>query len=126
MLQSICIEFPSTAGTTTEERYAAWPLKGDWQIEECYFAASTAITANATNYVVLTVSTNDGAGGAFTSIGSVNGASASVAVDTPAELTISGAGLNIVQGSLIKLAKTVGGTGGAVDGALTVVARKIP
>lgn len=126
MLQSVSIGFPSIGAATADELYGVWPFKGDWQIEEVYYAPATADPADATNYTTLTLSTNNGAAGAFTSIGTLTNATVAFAVDTSREMSISGAGLAIVQGSMLKAAKTEAGTGGILHGELVIVARKVP
>jgi len=124
-IQSISIDFPSVGAGTDDEVYGPWPFPGTWQIEQCHFGPATAAAAHATNNAVCTVSTNDGAGGAFTSIGNFDTSTTANAVDTKREITVSGAGLEIVEGSMIKVAKTEGGTGAILHGSVGVVARKV-
>lgn len=125
MLQCVTLDFNLTAGSP-DSRHIAWPFKGDWQIEEVYYAPSTTLAANATDYVTITVSTADGAAGSFTSIGSISNASVAMTIGTSREVTVSGAGLTISQGSQIKMQNTEAGSPGNTDGCLTVLARKVP
>lgn len=128
MLQSVSLSLGG-AVSASDDKYIAWPFKGEWEVEEVYFASDAALAANATNYWTVAVSTNDGAAGSFTSIGSfdtdASGDNVSLAVATSKEISISGAGRAIVQGSLIKLALTLAGTA-SIEGCLTIVARKVP
>jgi len=130
MLASLCVEFPLVAAGTDEERYAVWPHRGTWVIREVKFAPATAVAQHATNNVIVTVSTSDGAAGAATSIGSFTsdtagtGAAAFV-VGTTIDVGVSGAGLKLLEGYQIKIAKTEGGTGEALDGSFSIMAEKV-
>lgn len=126
--RSIQIEFPSTSGTTTEERYAAWPHKGIWRIDEVKFVPATAVALDGTNTITSTITTNDGAAGSDRALAShhtnTTGGTALV-LKTTLDLSLSAAGRELREGYGIKVAKTAAGTGGVLDGTYTITATKI-
>lgn len=130
--QSCTIEFPSTAAGTAEDRYAAWPFLGDWVIESVRFAPATAVSIDGSDNLTATISTNDGAGGSYTAIGShtTDTGGTALAVDTSIEVSLTTTAAarearEVSEGSMIKVAKTEGGNGEVLDGCYTIRAIRI-
>jgi len=130
MIAFLTLHIPSTAADTTDEWYIAMPGRGKWRIIEAKFAPATAVAANDTNYVEVTITTNDGAAGSDSSaIGSfttqVTGGAA-LALKTTRDITLSGgSALELTEGQQIKIAKTDPGSGGILDGTFTFCLEKI-
>lgn len=124
----ITLHIPTTAADTTDEWYVASPLRGTWRLLEAKFAPATAVSVDETNYVVATLSTNDGAAGSDVTIGSfaTNAAGGGALVlKTTRNITLSGAGLELTEGKQIKIAKTDPGTGAILDGTFTFLLEKV-
>ena len=112
-----------TAATVSEEVSfrAPHPLR----INDVRFTPDSAITGNATNFATLRVR-NKGLAGTGTTV------MATLAFDTPTTddvaafdekaipVSATSANRNAVEGDVIAVEKTVGGTGLAIDGVLTV------
>jgi len=123
-LAQIDIAFPSVGAGSTDEVYAAVPFR--CRPVAAYWAPATAAAANATNYATITLASNDGAGGSYTSLGTLTTATVAMAVDTSRSLSMSGAGQAIPIGGMIKVAKTEAGTGAIIHGTMSVLVEKAP
>lgn len=122
----------NVAGNTAEDRHIPVPFEGKWFVEEVRFAPSSALAIDGTNYATGTISTNDGAGGSFVAIGShtTNTGGTALVVGTTVNVSLLStaaamAAREVEQGHQIKIAKTVGGSGGAIDGQYSILLRRI-
>lgn len=115
------------AAGADDERYIANPLPGEWKIKAIKFAPATAVAVHATNNFVATFTTNNGAAGADSSaIASIDTSATALVLKTTLALTLSGdTELELGEGDQIKFAKVEGGTGAALDGAVTVYLEKV-
>lgn len=120
---ALTIDIPSTASTTLEEQYAVVP-PGTWAIGYAAWAPATAAAAgDGTNNANVTLATADGAGGAFTVIATLTGNAVAYAVDVARVFSTSRQ--RVSGGNLIRVAKTVTGTGGTIDGRAIVYLEKV-
>jgi len=118
----------TVAAAADDERYLTWPFPGTWLVEYIAMAPATAVALDASNYWTTTISANDGAAGAFASIGAHNtttGGDALVLGTTISVTPTAGADIELTQGDILKFAKVETGTGAAWDGAYTVYCRKL-
>lgn len=131
-IYQILSENINVAGNTTEERHIPVGLPGKWYIDAIYFAPSTAAAIDGTNNVTSTIAVNDGAGGSFTAIGShtTNTGGTALVVGTTVSVSLTDsaaadAAREVEAGAQIRIAKTVGGSGAALDGQYHIRLRRI-
>lgn len=124
-IQSVSQHIPTQSANATDEWYVAWPFAGKWLVKAVRFAPATAVAIDGTDYLTSTISANDGAAGSFTTICShtTNTGGTALAVDTSVAPTVTR--YTLVQGSMIKIAKTLAGAGKILDGTYTITAEKI-
>lgn len=126
--QSVCIDV-TYAANTDDERYLAWPHRGDWEVVEATFAPATAVATNATNVNAFTIGINAGiASTTWTTIASTTTDSdiggVAYVIGTVLDLGVSKPS-TISRGYQIRIENTNGGTGAAWDGAICVALRKV-
>lgn len=130
MIALLCLHIPTTAADTTDEWYIPCPAEGTWRIKNAFFAPATAVAANDTNYVQVDLTKNTLAAPttwvafATAMTTQVTGGAAMV-IGTAREFTLASTAREIVQGEIIKVAKTDPGTGAILDGTLTIELEKV-
>jgi len=112
---SLPVEIASVGSTTTEERLVCHGMAGQWLLADAYFMPATTLAADGTNYG--SVGINNGAGG--TSLGTVTSASVAFTKGTARQFTLTGALFGPSDAIEIDINKA--GTGGAVDGTVTLI-----
>lgn len=116
------------AANTDDEYYFPWSPKGSWEITEVYWSPATAVAADTTDVVAMTVAVNAGtASTSWTTIASTTTDSditgyAAYVIGTSLDLTVTPA--TISQGYSIRVENTNGGSGKAWDGSICVTAIK--
>lgn len=98
-------------GAGTDETWNGPTAKCQFVVTAVTFAPDAAVTANGTNFGTLTLSFDDGAGGAATSVASVDTSAVSWVAGTRVTFTITAANALVASGKQLKLVKTHGGTG---------------
>lgn len=121
-VQTVQISVDSTAGTTTITRRAAVPGPGKWRLIRATWMPDTTLAAHATNYAILTLS-NAGTSIATT----LTSASTAFTAGTARDFVLSDSASRVFSASgELRIAKTVGGSGGTVHGMLTATFEKVP
>jgi len=126
-VQCVNIQVDEAAGTD-DEIYWSNPFPGTWKIDAIYFAPGTALAINATNYITVTVSSNDGAAGSDVTVATHNtntGGTAHVLKTNFALTLTAGVGLELAQGEGLKFASVGTSSGGAWDGTYCVAMTKV-
>ena len=124
--QALAIHFDSVAANTDEDREFAWPFPGKWRIDKVLVAPSTTAGADGTDYTTVTLETNDGAGGSYTTFGSLSTETVALTIGTSRERTmVATAAREVDQGDCLRVGKTDSGTGAVFDGGVTVLASRI-
>lgn len=125
---TMTIHVPSTAAGTDDQWYAAIPYKGKWLVESVKIAPATALAIAATNFTTVTLTSNDGAGGAdsaaIASYTSNTGGTALV-LKTTVSPTVTQPATVIQEGHQFKLAKADSGSGQLHDATWTIGLRKV-
>jgi hypothetical protein len=117
--------FPATTSTTLETRSVRIPT-GTWRLVEAAFTPSTTAAAgDGSNNCNVTLSSADGAGGSPSLLSTLTGNAVAFTINVPRAFSISPAGTVLTGGQVLILAKTVTGTGGTIDGDLSVVLEKV-
>lgn len=111
----LVVELASVGSTTTEERLVCHGMPGEWLLADAYFTPATTLAADGTNYA--SVGINDGAGG--TSLGAVTSAATAFTKGTARQISLTGALFGASDAIEIDINKA--GSGGAVDGSVTLV-----
>ena len=112
---SLVVDIAPITSTTTEERLLCHGIPGEWLLSGASWMPSADLSANGTNYG--SVGINEGAGG--TSLGTVTSESTAFTKGTAREFTLSSALFGPTDAIEIDVNKA--GSGGTVDGALTMV-----
>ena len=124
--RALAIHFDSVGAGTDEERELTWPFPGKWKVEKVFAAPSTATAANATNYTTVSLSANDGGGGSYRSLGSLDTSTVALAVGTSRELTMNAAvSAEVDQGDILRVGKADAGSGAVFDGGVTILASRV-
>jgi len=123
---NVSFKFPTTAAGADDDQDMPWPFKGEWMLDEVWFAPETADAASATNYAILTVETMDVVANLAACTGTITNATVAFVVGTARSATLGGAAVQVNYGDTIRIAKTEAGTGGVVFGVVTVTAHKVP
>lgn len=128
MLLALTFPLLAVAAGANEDAVCVAPFK--CRIVSAHLALGAAVTANDTNYAILTLGVNDGAGGSFTTVATVENTTTAdtgnLAVATPLPFVLNSAARNVADGAVIKLAKTYAGSGVAIEGTVVVLVEKIP
>lgn len=113
---------PSQATLGTVDNWPVWRAPNKVQITGVTFIPSAAITANATNYSVYTL-TRYTAGASGTTVATRTWAATDSAAETPEAMTLSATAANLIlaTGDTLSVVKTVGASGLVIpDGALII------
>lgn len=105
---TIPVPIQGTAGATTPSPHV--PVPFDCEVQELTWVPTAAVTANATNYAVLTV-TNGGQTGAGTSAIGARSYAATNSVALTAEDIPTLTNTTLAEGDLLYVARTVGASG---------------
>ena len=117
----------NTAAGTAATPTVSLPFgTGKFDIVSAEFSPSAATAANGTNYATLTIKTNDGAGGSFSSASTgMSTASTAMAVGTTRNFTLDSDAKGLAGGSCIQVDVAHTGTGAAIDGFVCIEYRKV-
>jgi hypothetical protein len=116
--------FPSTATTTLEQRYIAIP-QGTWRLASAYFCpATTAAAGDGTNAAHVTLATSIDSGANFVVQDTLTGNGSAYTVGVPRAFDCAATPW-LEGGDSIRIAKTVDGTGGTIDGSVTILLEKV-
>lgn len=126
--QILCIDVV-VAADTDEQRYAAWPSKGTWEVTDITWAPATAVAVHADDNQTITVAINAGvASTSWTTIGTfttdTDGAEVAFVIGTVVDVTVTKPS-TFSRGYQIRVANANGGTGPVFDGQICVTARKV-
>ena len=122
MITTVQISVDSTAGTTTITRRAATPGPGKWRLIRATWMPDTTLALHATNHAILTLS-NAGTAVAST----MTSAAVAFTAGTARDFTLTDVAGRVFSASgELRIAKTVGGSGGTVHGMLTCTFEKVP
>ncbi len=128
-LAALTVHIPSTAAGTADEWYVAWPFAGTWRPKKVMFAPATGVAAGATNFTTVTITANDGAGGADSSplaSFTTDAGGTSLVLKTTIDLTLGNLTVTeMIAGRQLKIAKVESGTGDILDGTFTFLYEKI-
>lgn len=129
------MQFKETRGTLTAQAYVPsqatagtvdnWPVfvaPAKVKVTGVKFVPADAITANATNYSVYTL-TNKQAGAGAVAVASRSWAATNSVASTPEAFTLNATEANLVlaEGDSLEIVKTIGGTGLTIpDGRLVI------
>ena len=123
---SISLHTVSIGAGTADDLDMPWPFKGEWMLEEVWYAPETADAASATNYTTLTVETMDVVANLAACGGTITNATVAFVVGTARSASLTGVARSISQGDTVRIAKTEAGTGGILHGTVTITATKVP
>ena len=113
MTSTICIPLASQAAGADANAAVVVPF--DCKILSASYVSHADVAANGTNFATLTLNANDGAGGAFSAIGTAI-TTATVAADADTVRAIVVTKPEIAAGQIVQVAKTCDGTGAAMAG----------
>jgi hypothetical protein len=120
---ALCETFPSTATNTAEQRYLAIP-QGTWRIASAYFCpATTQAAGDGTNAAHVTLATSIDSGSNFVVQDTLSGNGTAYTVGVPRVFDVAATPW-LEGGDSIRIAKTVDGTGGTIDGSVTILLEK--
>jgi hypothetical protein len=112
MITLLNIPLPTAIAGNAEEAYVMVPF--DARVISAHVVPNTTAALNGTNYAIVGLATNDGAGGSFTAIATpvtTETVAFTVGVDRPMTVTNP----NISAGQVVRVAKTIAGSGAVAD-----------
>lgn len=113
----------AVAADTEKDWYYRFPHPGKWQVKSVYWVPNDAVTANGTNYAVMTLTNVTQTQTIATRSWA---ATNSVAGTAEQQTTPTGLAGVVAQGDTLKLAKTDPGTGLAIRGQFVVELERLP
>ena len=119
--QVLVLDVATVAAGTGEERYVAQTMPGEWQVEAAYYTPATADAAHATNFTTLSLLQ-----GATAIVSDLSNETVAFVAGTARAFTmVNGVAREFGQGDVIKLTKVEDGSGGILDGAISIYLRKV-
>ena len=122
--REISLYMPIVAAGTDTHNGIRWPFAGTWRVESAYFLPDVAVTANDTNYKDISVELG---GTEIASEQTTTGDTGDLVQGTALELalTVGGSSLEFEQGDSVVAKGTAGGSGVVLHGSVTLLVQQI-
>lgn len=125
MIALLTVDIATATAATDVNRYVSMPDAGRWRVVGAKFAPAVALAAgDGTNRADITLATNDGAGGAFTVLATLTGNANAYAIGTTRSFTLA-TPIEVASGQQLRISKDAVGTGGVLEGAVSLILEKI-
>jgi len=117
------IVLPTAAAGTAEEAYVVLPYKA--RVVSAKLVPHTTAALNGTNYATVGLAANDGAGGSFAAIAtSLTTETVALTVGVQRSFTLTNTPI-LAANSIVRVAKTVAGTGAVADCTVVLELEKV-
>lgn len=118
--QALAYDITSIAAGTAEDRYYSPPHAGTWRIKSAQHVPATTDAADASNYTTLALKKSSN------SLGTLTNATVALTAGTPRAWTIDEAYNSFIYGTdVLNLNKAETGSGGILDGVVTIEWEKL-